>query len=377
MFGRRLMLCSFWNSRSRLLRISVCLTLLNISLSIFRDFLDEPTEAKFKTDSRNGGDFDEDMDYVLETIQYMHDLKIGKAEIRPVVEEVLAMSFRSVPQNQKIFCNLYDMDRERYCVVEGTIREIWQRAWDPRELFYIPNLISCPVPEYFEHSTHLTVALSKTACASQKATAQVRKTAPARQKQGIAKRRHELIPYNDCLYRHIDTHKYVLILDVDEVIVPLKHDNWSAMLEEVIATAKSSTDSKLAEITSVSIRNVFKFPSNNSINHSVPDYVYMLRNRRKSETISEPGEYGKATDTVSTVFNHFALHRQHGNVRKTLYVNPDVALKLHYKEKCPIESGRQCEQLERVTVDDTSMDKYAEELTQRVTRVLKILKFIN
>lgn len=98
------------------------------------------------------------------------------------------------------------------------------------------------------------------------------------------------------LSRHIDTYKYVLILDIDEVIVPLKHDNWTKMLDHVIASShlKSSSNSKVAEITSVSVRNVFKFPSNNSKNPDIPYYPYMLRNGRKSETISGPGEYGKA-----------------------------------------------------------------------------------
>lgn len=83
-----------------------------------------------------------------------------------------------------------------------------------------------------------------------------------------------------------------------------------------------------------------------------------------------------STNTVATVFNHFALHRQHADVAKTLYVEPDVAIKLHYKTRCPIESGKQCEQLEHVTVDDITMDRYAEQLTGRVTKVLRHLHII-
>uniref|UniRef100_A0A8R1Y3C7 Glycosyltransferase family 92 protein n=1 Tax=Onchocerca volvulus TaxID=6282 RepID=A0A8R1Y3C7_ONCVO len=451
------------------------------------------------------------MDYVLETMQYMYDLKLGKAEIRPVIEEakkvrqywwrcylkmpkvvisndwfqnddlyvysatydkrhnslypnnhiiqVLTMSFRSIPLTDKIFCNLYDMVRKQYIVTEGTIREIWQRAWDPRDFFYIPNLISCPVPKYFEYSTNLTISLSKTACKSQEIFAQVRMQPLKKEKNGIAvcvkgldylediperlvewiemqfitgadtitvytyyvpnkmqqvlnyyskqgfitvipinlpgespnqvyirsrfiwrnrqqKRRHELIPYNDCFYRHINTHKFILILDIDEVIVPLKHDNWTAMLDNVI-TALHEKNPKIPEITSISIRNVFKFPSSiNLLNPLVPAYMYMLQNRRKSETLSKPGEYGKAfinTDTVATVFNHFALHRNRADVAKTIYAEPDMAIKLHYKAKCPIESGKQCEQLEHITVDDTTMDRYTERLIEQVTKVLNNL----
>ncbi|KAM3724671.1 Beta-1,4-galactosyltransferase galt-1 [Dirofilaria immitis] len=502
---------NFWNSRIRLAYISCILLFIRITLDQLRIYLKDSEKEQYQLDNNDGGSFTDDMDYVLETMQYMYELKLGKAKIRPVVEEakkikqywwrcylkmptiviandwfqnddlyiysatydrrrnslypnnhiveILSMSFRSIPLTNKIFCNLYDMIHEQYIVTEGTIREIWQRAWDPRDLFYIPNLISCPVPKYFEYSRNLTISLSKIACKSQEIAAQVRMQPSKKEKKGIAvcvkgldyledmperlvewiemqfitgadtitiytyyvpykmqkvlnyyskqgtitvipinlpgkspnqayirsrfiwrnrqqKRRHELIPYNDCFYRHIDTHKFILILDIDEVIIPLKHENWSAMLDNIITTLYDK-NSKTAEVTSISVRNVFKFPSNiNSSNLAAPSYMYMLRNRRKSGTLSKPGEYGKAfinTDTVATVFNHFALHRNRADVAKTLYVEPDVAIKLHYKAKCPIESGKQCEQLKDVTVDDTAMDRYAEQLTKQVTKVLNNL----
>ncbi|VDN27079.1 unnamed protein product [Gongylonema pulchrum] len=305
------MLCSFWNSRSRLLRISICLTLLNISLSIFRDFLDEPTEAKFKTDNRNGGDFDEDMDYVLETIQYMHDLKIGKAEIRPVVEKEAKV------RQYWWRCRLA---KPNIVVLNDWLQNddlsVYSATYDRRHSSLYPNNHVVQGMDFADDKPERLIEwVEMQLMAGADAITIYQYHVPRKMLQVLdyyARKKLLTVVSFSKNPQHIDTHKYVLILDVDEVIVPLKHDNWSAI-----------------------------------------------------------------TDTVSTVFNHFALHRQHGNVRKTLYVNPDVALKLHYKEKCPIESGRQCEQLERVTVDDTSMDKYAEELTQRVTRVLKILKFIN
>lgn len=80
------------------------------------------------------------------------------------------------------------------------------------------------------------------------------------------------------------------MLDIDEVVVPLKNDSWSAILDNIF-----DRNLKMAEATSISIRNVFKFPSDtDSSNPVVPSYMYMLRNRRKSETLSKPGEYGKA-----------------------------------------------------------------------------------
>lgn len=88
-------------------------------------------------------------------------------------------------------------------------------------------------------------------------------------------------------FRHIDTHEYILIVDIDEVVVPLKRDTWIEMLHDVIG------DSLKYEVTSISIRNAFKFPTSHTDN-TVPAYMYMLRNRRMSQEISKAGDYGKS-----------------------------------------------------------------------------------
>ena len=90
------------------------------------------------------------------------------------------------------------------------------------------------------------------------------------------KRRNELMPYNDCVYSHLATHDWALIVDTDEVVVPLVHANWSHMLNE-IANEMDPTQDKL---TSLSVRNVFKFDSlTKNFNATLPDTVHMLRHR--------------------------------------------------------------------------------------------------
>lgn len=76
-------------------------------------------------------------------------------------------------------------------------------------------------------------------------------------------------------------------MDIDEVIVPLKHMDWESFIREV------ERNNTKHDITSISIRNVFKFPLKQS-NTSYPEYMYLLRNQRRSETISKPGDYGKS-----------------------------------------------------------------------------------
>ncbi|VDD87493.1 unnamed protein product [Enterobius vermicularis] len=429
--GRASFTSSIWHSRIRLFAFSVIFFLLTLLLDLISD--QDPGDNYPEQNAETS--FNEDFDYALEALNYMYDLQNGKAEILPVVEQLLLIDILTLkPKRVNVIwrCGLKwpthflnegwlsvndfhifsaTIDDNLSVVVEATVREIWQRAWDPRSFFYIPNLISCPLPEYFVEKEHLAVSVVNSACRGSDEAIRVRRTKPPKNGKKIwlfqiemnrlvvrklkvpltlpgnspnnpftrshfiwrnrqQKRRHELIPYNDCLYRHIDTHNYILIVDTDELVVPLQSNNWSELLRVTIGNETKHP------VTSISVRNVFKFVTNSS-DSNVPEYMFMLRNRRMSKLLSKPNEYGKSftsTDTVATVFNHFALHRQYGNVSRTIHAHPDVALKLHYKITCPIESRKQCFLYQNETVDDKSLDRFADDLITRVTRVLNLLK---
>ncbi|KAF1761959.1 hypothetical protein GCK72_010218 [Caenorhabditis remanei] len=178
------------------------------------------------------------------------------------------------------------------------------------------------------------------------------------------KRRHELLPYNDCFYSHIHTHRYVLILDIDEIIVPIEHDNYGDLLRNF--ELKTSG----IRLSSISSRNVFKFPSNFTL---FPHYNYMISNKKRSKKTSPKGEYGKSfssTSTVATVFNHFALHKLSPAVAKSQYFSSSEALKLHYKSECPWESRNECHQLQYDVIDDQSLDRFEDKLRRRLNEIV-------
>ncbi|VDM68872.1 unnamed protein product, partial [Strongylus vulgaris] len=85
------------------------------------------------------------------------------------VIQILTMSFRTL--RHQVYCNIYD--EKHYGVVEGYAREIWQRGWDPRDHFYIPNLISCPVPKRFRSSKELYVSITSIPCSAQRVVVRV------------------------------------------------------------------------------------------------------------------------------------------------------------------------------------------------------------
>lgn len=76
----------------------------------------------------------------------------------------------------------------------------------------------------------------------------------------------------------------MLIADVDEVVVPLKHGNWREMLEHVIDAPESRS-------SAVSIRNVFKFLS--TTKNGTEDES-LLENKYRSSIIQDREQYGKS-----------------------------------------------------------------------------------
>ena len=49
-----------------------------------------------------------------------------------------------------------------------------------------------------------------------------------------------MIPYNDCLYRNMYRYKYIALLDIDEVILPIEEDNWSDLMKNVHLLAREN-----------------------------------------------------------------------------------------------------------------------------------------
>lgn len=53
------------------------------------------------------------------------------------------------------------------------------------------------------------------------------------------KRHNEVIPYNDCFYKHMYEYKYIALLDIDEVIVPISNTTWREVMDLVLQKATS------------------------------------------------------------------------------------------------------------------------------------------
>uniref|UniRef100_A0A0N4Z9D5 Glycosyltransferase family 92 protein n=1 Tax=Parastrongyloides trichosuri TaxID=131310 RepID=A0A0N4Z9D5_PARTI len=179
------------------------------------------------------------------------------------------------------------------------------------------------------------------------------------------KRRNELISYNDCFYRHSKDSDYVLIIDIDEIIVPLEHNTYQEMLLSI----------KDYKYTSFMVQNVFKFTSNVTTDNILPFSSHFYRS-----TISQGKEaYAKSfirTKYASSVFTHFALHKQ-TNDSKKFYVPLQTAIKLHFKENCPEESMFECDRLIESSTKDDLLSSIAPNLRNKIKKIAISLNLIN
>lgn len=225
-----------------------------------------------------------------------------------------------------------------------------------------------------------------------------------------AKRQNELIPYNDCLYRNLNSYQYLALLDIDEIIMPLSHHNWYDLMEEVEQMSLSEQNYTRA---SYNVRNVYFFddlagplgttstssssssssakPSNDNNNNNaneekpkqqdplesgIPNYLHMMQHVYRSKNYTEPGQYVKCfhnTERVVSLHNHFPMNC-FGQC--TTYSIPTKLAHLqHYRKDCVGPLRQSCKNDFRVyTMRDTTIWKYKQQMIKRTTRVLNHLK---
>ncbi|KAJ9596749.1 hypothetical protein L9F63_012225, partial [Diploptera punctata] len=191
------------------------------------------------------------------------------------------------------------------------------------------------------------------------------------------KRRDEVVPYNDCFYRNLYSHKFVLPIDVDEVIVPVRTSTWNAMFQELFREDPNLLD----KYSSFSVRNAYffdDFPTSDVI--GLPKYHHILRHTIRSANFSPELESVKSfvsSNGALTVFNHYTLQVLRPSTARNLVLDTSVAQMNHYRATCSSETVPGCyDNFLKYKTHDTLILRYASELARRLETILTILKLI-
>ncbi|EFN64497.1 hypothetical protein EAG_01835 [Camponotus floridanus] len=191
------------------------------------------------------------------------------------------------------------------------------------------------------------------------------------------KRQNELIPYNDCLYKHMYEYEYIALLDVDEVIMPVKDATWQELMRRVMPKALQIRNETRA---SYNVRNVYFL---DDLLHShgyfkdIPKYMHMLQHVYRSKNFTKPNQYIKCfhnPERVVTLHNHFPLACLGAGCTSYPIETEDAQLQ-HYRADCVRSLKKTCVEYRENSVIDTTIWRYRDKLIGRVTDTLKTLGF--
>ncbi|KAG7303169.1 hypothetical protein JYU34_011629 [Plutella xylostella] len=193
------------------------------------------------------------------------------------------------------------------------------------------------------------------------------------------KRQMELIPYNDCLYRHQGRYRWLALLDVDEVIVPAEDADWPALLRRALplaAPAPGKPPRSAYYASNLYYLDSLQQEQGGGPEPGVPAHLHMLSHVWRTRNFTRPGQYVKAfhdTQRVLTLHNHFPLACLGGACSN--YPLPTALARLqHYRADCVRSLSASCAALRDQPVRDTTLWRWRDALAGRVDAALRALR---
>lgn len=188
---------------------------------------------------------------------------------------------------------------------------------------------------------------------------------------------NELISLNDCLYKHMYEYDFLLPLDIDEIITPIRDEdkNWKDLM---VRTAKIYRN---IIYPSFQVHNVFFLTDNNhegEVQAKVPAQMFFLQHIYRAVNFSRPKFGSKAfqsTKLVIAAHNHFpmaCLDSENDHCEFRFIPKEDAQLN-HYRRDCENYAEDECEDFKKNTVRDAKLWKFKDELIERVKGSLKAL----
>ena len=175
---------------------------------------------------------------------------------------------------------------------------------------------------------------------------------------------------------------YIALLDIDEVITPIKHSNWADMMEEVIQTSLKVKNETRA---SWNFRNVYfmdEMLDAHEHNHfkDIPEYLHMMQHVYRSANYTKPRQYVKCfhdPQEVLILHNHFPLGCLGGRCHSDP-VDTGLGHLQHYRQDCVKSLRKSClTDFRTRSVKDTTIWKVKEEVIQRTTQALRAMGFFS
>ena len=179
---------------------------------------------------------------------------------------------------------------------------------------------------------------------------------------------------NDCIYQNLYSFNKILVIDVDEIILPKDVYNLSQLLSEIDKNQVLSTH----PARSYTFRNDYFFYDIPQQDNTMPIYIKMLTHRWRLP----PSNQGYSAKSIISplacthMHNHYCwgYTKKHQGNKHHVEVHPQYAVNQHYK-KCHFSQSECQKMMMNITQDDTIL-KYKDKLIKNVSRTLKELNLI-
>jgi len=195
------------------------------------------------------------------------------------------------------------------------------------------------------------------------------------------KRQNEVIPYNDCLYRNLNLYEYVGLLDIDELMIPIRFDSLGELVDYA---AEVDGFVNWPRRSSVCFRNVYFMDDMLAAQHDgrhfedIPPWMHVMQHVYRSSEYSKPGFYPKClhrTDRVRTLHNHYPFSCL--TACSAVTVDRIFGHLQHYRRECVKELAKVCaERYKNTSVVDKAVWRFKDTVIARTTSVLTELGFL-
>ena len=177
-----------------------------------------------------------------------------------------------------------------------------------------------------------------------------------------------LLAMHDCLYRFRGTHENLLFMDLDEVLLPVKHKTLKEMTQEMRRTFKFGAG--------FLFNTAWHFEEHGEIkNDSIPDYLYMQRYARATKPCDVQPKSIIATDRAITVNFHTILDVPRHEYSNEVMSSEQYAYVHHYRGRCDQKfEDYRCKKFLEKPVVDPVMVRYRKDMTVNVKKVLDYLQ---
>jgi hypothetical protein len=172
---------------------------------------------------------------------------------------------------------------------------------------------------------------------------------------------------NDCLYRAKNVYKFVIALDYDEVLIPVRESDYT--WKNLIDYLKSDE-----EVHAYGFRSVIYNKQIDRYSDKVPPYFYMLQHVQRAVNFSNVKtkrfSYKSIIDPdyVMELYAHGAAACWNGNC-SIRYLDESIAQCSHYRDAVLKSSDNN-------TQEDITFWKYKDELVAAVERTLDEMNFV-